>query len=240
MAYESKAAWEAAIARFKKRGMSLEDIRKRVGFFEEGDKKFTVHSRSNEQGYEIIDRNQRNRRDKKRSTNLQPLKKSEVEEFVNRNLLPTETIEPTLKKERAEKAKQRRQRQSATIESQIDHIQSQPTARKLELQERFRAVMPGDVSANREVVPRIENREKSDKPIPVETLRQQNKFTTRSGAIRQVFQSAVVARQILDSMNQLSPLNQQSAAYGGIETKTNQNMGDFGATWVQQATGLAN
>ena len=70
MAYKSKAAWEAAIARFKKRGMSLEDIRKRVGFFEEGDKKFTVHSRSNEQGYEIIDRNQRNRRDKTRSEGI--------------------------------------------------------------------------------------------------------------------------------------------------------------------------
>ena len=32
MAYKSKAAWEAAIARFKKRGMSLEDIRKELVF----------------------------------------------------------------------------------------------------------------------------------------------------------------------------------------------------------------
>ena len=231
MAYKSRAAWEDAIARFKKRGMSLQEIRERVGFFEEGNKKLTIHSRSNEKGYEIIDRNQRNRRDQKRSTALKPLRKSEIQEFVDRNLLPTEATELILKKEQAAKAKQRRQRQSAAIESQIDHIQSQPTARKPELQARFNAVLPGDVSANREVIPKVENRAKSDKPTSSQTLRQQGRFTTRSGAISKHFKAAVAAGQIVDYMRQLSPLNQQSAAYGGIESQSNE--------YVQNMTGVS-
>jgi hypothetical protein len=48
---------------------------------------------------------------------------------------------------------------------------------------------------------------------------------------RAPFQSAVVARQILNSMNQLSPLNQQSAAYGGIEAQSNE--------YVQGMTGVS-
>jgi len=45
------------------------------------------------------------------------------------------------------------------------------------------------------------------------------------------FMPAVVARQILDFMNQLSPLNQQSAAYGGIESQSNE--------YVQNMTGVS-
>ena len=48
---------------------------------------------------------------------------------------------------------------------------------------------------------------------------------------RAPFQSAVVARQILNSMNQLSPLNQESAAYGGIEAQSNE--------YVQGMTGVS-
>ena len=91
--------------------------------------------------------------------------------------------------------------------------------------------MPGDVSANREVIPKVENREKSDKPISSQTLRQQGRFTTRSGAISKHFKAAVAAGQIVDYMRQLSPLNQQSAAYGGIESQSNE--------YVQNMTGVS-
>jgi hypothetical protein len=222
MAYKSKAAWEAAIARFKKRGMSLEDIRKRVGFFEEGDKKFTVHSRSNEQGYEIIDRNQRNRRDKTRSEGI-------------RASTPIETDYAAGVK----KVKQINQ-QGLEADHTIPQARTQAGLKEVQSKKGLSGVAGYHASFAEADVP-IGHDPKNIRPATkAQNLQYEQEYSALDSLIKRakgsqsgfsVFVPTVAAQYILKSMNQLSPLNQQSAAYGGIESQSNE--------YVQGMTGVS-
>ena len=105
---------------------------------------------------------------------------------------------------------------SSIEQKMVDNYYDEASKRGLEVEHRIPLAKGGPSNApwNLGLMKPKENRRKGD---------------TVGGNWR--YEPFVVVRQILDSMNQLSPLNQQSAAYGGIESQSNE--------YVQNMTGVS-
>jgi hypothetical protein len=131
---------------------------------------------------------QRNQQSSTRRKNSNPLSRSEIADFLKRNLHPNpeKTAIELMKKERNRKSSQNKKARSETEKTgelhTIDHPQPvSQDRRNPELRQRFQNVVPGDTSYNREVMQDRENASKNSKP----PKRGESGFgRTRSGAIR--------------------------------------------------------
>ena len=105
----------------------------------------------------------------RRATNLRPITHQELEDHARRNLYPSpaKTARRALKIERERKRTQRKEAQTQTqktgIEHNIGHIVPQPDKRREAIRSRYQAIHPGDASDNREIEGGKENREKNSK-----------------------------------------------------------------------------
>ena len=126
---------------------------------------------------------------KKRSETLKPLKKDDFVQAARRDLSikNTEVQNVAKKAYDLEKATKRAQRKEAQLKSKetgkqhdVDHITAQPNRRRVDLQSRWKKVIPGDASANREVIPQSQNLRKNSKNDP------NRKKLTRAGAIQTI------------------------------------------------------
>ncbi len=128
--------------------------------------------------------NQRNQQ-KRRAENLRPISHDELLAHAKRNLYPNpkELANKAQNTERSRKTTQTQIRNRLRNETgekyEIDHIVPQPDRRSEARRSRFKAIHPGDASANREVSGAVENREKNSKNTRT-TL-------TRASAIRKAF-----------------------------------------------------
>jgi hypothetical protein len=117
----------------------------------------------------------------RRSQNLKPISKKELEDHAKRNLhpSPSKTANKALKIERERKNQQRVDAQSKSRETgkqhDVDHIQAQ--ANRKSHPDRWHKVHPGDASDNRRVIPQSDNLRKNSKDTGERKI-------TRSGAIR--------------------------------------------------------
>lgn len=139
-----------------------------------GDEPYQIRrkNRSGEpEAWRPVRANKRNQQSSTRSKNKNPLKYSEVLDWVKRNLIPNpeKTAKEMMRRESSRKASQTRRAKSKTERTGVLHTVDHPQPvsqdrRNPELRPRFQRVVPGDTSSNREVMTSRQNASKNSKP----------------------------------------------------------------------------
>ena len=134
-----------------------------------------------------VSKEKRKGQQKRRSQNLKPINKKELEDHAKRNLhpSPSKIANKALSIERARKREQKAEAQSKSKETgkqhDVDHVQGQANRKKNP--DRWHRIHPGDSSDNRRVISQADNLKKNSKDSG-------EKKTTRSSAIRKALQRA--------------------------------------------------